>query len=300
MKKRYQTQNAVDTRDAFIMLAPFLLLFVFFIVAPVVISIVLGFTYFDMIQLPSFVGLDNYIQLFLNDDGFIKALSNTMVFACITGPICYLISFIVAWMISFQKRALRTLITFLFYAPSISGNMYVIWSYIFSGDSYGVINAILMQFGFISTPIQWLTDADYILSVIIVVQIWMSLGTGFLSFIAGLQNIDKTMYEAGEIDGIKNRWQQLFYITMPSMGPQLQFGAVMQIASSFSVGSIAVALVGFPSTDDAANTIVTHIMDYGNLRYELGYACAISTVLFIIMMAANALITKLLKIVTKE
>ena len=128
----------------------------------------------------------------------------------------------------------------------------------------------------------------------------MSLGTGFLSFIAGLQNIDKTMYEAGEIDGIKNRWQQLFYITMPSMGPQLQFGAVMQIASSFSVGSIAVALVGFPSTDDAANTIVTHIMDYGNLRYELGYACAISTVLFIIMMAANALITKLLKIVTKE
>ncbi len=300
MKKRYQTQNAVDTRDAFIMLAPFLLLFVFFIVAPVVISIVLGFTYFDMIQMPSFVGLDNYIQLFLNDDGFIKALSNTMVFACITGPICYLISFIVAWMISFQKRALRTLITFLFYAPSISGNMYVIWSYIFSGDSYGVINAILMQFGFISTPIQWLTDADYILSVIIVVQIWMSLGTGFLSFIAGLQNIDKTMYEAGEIDGIKNRWQQLFYITMPSMGPQLQFGAVMQIASSFSVGSIAVALVGFPSTDDAANTIVTHIMDYGNLRYELGYACAISTVLFIIMMAANALITKLLKIVTKE
>ena len=300
MKKRYQTQNAVDTRDAFIMLAPFLLLFVFFIVAPVVISIVLGFTYFDMIQMPSFVGLDNYIQLFLNDDGFIKALSNTMVFACITGPICYLISFIVAWMISFQKRALRTLITFLFYAPSISGNMYVIWSYIFSGDSYGVINAILMQFGFISTPIQWLTDADYILSVIIVVQIWMSLGTGFLSFIAGLQNIDKTMYEAGEIDGIKNRWQQLFYITMPSMGPQLQFGAVMQIASSFSVGSIAVALVGFPSTDDAANTIVTHIMDYGNLRYELGYACAISTVQFIIMMAANALITKLLKIVTKE
>ena len=297
---KHESQRRIDTRDAFVMLAPFLLLFTFFIVAPVLISIVLGFTYFDMIQVPSFVGIENYIQLFLNDDGFIKALSNTMVFACITGPVCYIISFVVAWMISFQKRALRTIVTFLFYAPSISGNMYVIWSYIFSGDAYGVINALLMQFGLISTPIQWLTDANYILSVVIIVQIWMSLGTGFLSFIAGLQNIDKTMYEAGEIDGIRNRWQQLFYITLPSMGPQLQFGAVMQIASSFSVGSIAVALVGFPSTDDAANTIVTHIMDYGNLRYELGYACAISVVLFAIMMVANGLISKALKIITKE
>ncbi len=288
------------TRDAYVMLAPFLILFSFFMVIPILASIVLSFTYFDMVQFPAFVGVDNYIQLFLNDDGFIKAISNTLVFACITGPLCYIISFVVAWMISQQSRWLRTVVTFLFYAPSISGNLYVIWAYIFSGDSYGIVNGLLMQLGIISTPIQWLTDPKYVLSIIIIVQLWMSLGTGFLSFVAGLQNIDRTMYEAGEIDGVKNKWQQLFYITLPSMGPQLQFGAVMQIAASFSVSTVAVALAGFPSTDDAANTIVTHIMDYGNLRYELGYASAISVVLFFMMAVANKLLSSVIHKVAKE
>lgn len=289
-----------DTRDAYLMLLPFLLLFSFFIVLPILSSIFLGFTYFDMIQMPQFLGVKNYVRMFLDDDVFLKALSNTVVFAVITGPIGYMSCFIFAWLINELPPRVRSVLTFIFYAPTISGSIYIMWTYIFSGDSYGLINGVLRNLGLINKPIQFLTDPKYVLSVIMLVQIWMSLGTAFLSFIAGLQNVDKQLYEAGAIDGIRNRWQELFYITLPSMGPQLQFGAVMQIGASFSVSQIAIALAGFPSTDNAATTIVTHIMDVGNLRYEMGYASAISVFLFAIMLFTNFLLRNILRAVTKD
>ena len=113
------------------------------------------------------------------------------------------------------------------------------------------------------------------------------MGAGFLAIRAGFQNIDKSMYEAGAIEGIKNRWQELFTITIPSMGPQLLFAAVMQISSSFTVGMVGQNLVGLPSTDYAAHTIMNHATDYGSIRYEMGYASAICFVLFAAMLLAN-------------
>ena len=246
-------------------------------------------------QFPKFVGLDNYINLFLNDDIFIIAVKNTLMFAVVTGPISYFACLMLAWVVNELPPAVRTFMTFLFYAPSISGNLYLIWSYIFSGDMYGWANGILMDLGIITTPISWLSDSRYMMTIVMVVQIWMSFGTGFLSFVAGLQGIDRSMYEAGAIDGVSNRFQELIYLTLPSMGPQLMFGAVMQISASFSAGAVCMALCGNPSTDYATSTIISHITDYGTVRYEMGYASAMATLLFVVMILTNNLISKILK-----
>lgn len=276
------------------LLAPFMVLFLIFIIIPVCISLPIGFTNFNMVEFPKFVGLSNFYTLFLNDDVFMIAVKNTLVFAIFTGPFSYVLSFFIAWLINEMHPKLKTFFTFVFYAPSMTPSVYIIWQLFLSGDSYGFINSILMDLGFINSPTQWLTDTKYILGVVIVVQLWISMGAGFLAIRAGFQNIDKSMYEAGAIEGIKNRWQELFLITIPSMGPQLLFAAVMQISAAFTVGAVGQALVGLPSTDYAAHTIMNHATDYGTIRYEMGYACAICFILFAAMLLANKLITWLL------
>ncbi|MEG0386760.1 MAG: sugar ABC transporter permease, partial [Niameybacter sp.] len=188
----------------------------------------------------------------------------------------------------------RSIMVLVFYAPSISGSAFLIWSIIFSGDAYGYLNAILLNLGLVNAPVRWLTDPKYMLGVVIIVQLWMSLGAGFLSFVAGFKMVDQSQYEAGYIDGIKNRWQELWFITFPSMRPQLMFGAVMTITSSFTVADVTAQLCGSPSTDYAAHTILNHLNDYGGVRFDMGYACAIATILFITMLTLNQIIQKLL------
>ena len=278
----------------YVMLAPFYILFLTFTILPVVLSIVLSFTTFNMLEPPVFVFLDNYIRLFLDDDIFLLAVKNTFIFAAITGPVSYLLSFLVAWFINELPPKIRAIVTLVFYAPSISGQVYTIWATLFSGDSYGWGNGWLMQLGFIAEPIQFFQNATYVMPLCIVVALWTSLGTAFLSFIAGLQTVDKSLYEAAAVDGIKNRWQELWYITLPVMKPQLMFGAVMAITGSFGFGGIVTALCGFPSVDYAAHTIMHHLEDYGGQRFEVGYSSAIATILFFMMIGANALIKKLL------
>ena len=288
-------KSVTSNYDKYLMMLPFMILFLFFTVLPVIISIFLSFTNFNLLETPKFIGWENYIKLFLEDDVFLISVKNTLVFALVTGPLGYFTCLLVAWLVNEFPSKMRALLTFLFYIPSISGNLYIIWSYIFSGDIYGWVNGVLISTGIIKDPIAWLNDSRYSLGIIMIVQLWMSLGAGFLSFIAGLQSIDRSLYEAGAMDGIKNRWQEVFYITLPSMGPQLMFGAVMQISASFSAGRICIALAGNPSTDYSANTIITHIVDYGTTRYEMGYASAIATILFLTMILTNQIIQQFLK-----
>ncbi|MFD2657964.1 carbohydrate ABC transporter permease [Gracilibacillus thailandensis] len=279
----------------YLLMAPFMVIFLLFTIVPVVASFVLSFFSFNMLEMPKFVGWDNYSRLFLSDDVFMTALRNTLVFAAITGPISYIACFIFAWIINELSPKIRAFMTVIFYAPSIAGNVFFIWLIIFSGDAYGYLNGFLMELGIILEPIQWLRDEQYVLGVVILVQLWLSLGTSFIAFIAGLQTLDKSLIEAGAIDGIRNRWQELWYITLPSMKPQLLFGAVMQITQSFAVADISIALAGFPSVNYAAHTVVTHLMDYGTIRFEMGYASAIATVLFLLMVGTNILVQKLLR-----
>ena len=292
---RWYGREIRKNRDNYLMVAPYAVIFTVNTVIPVVLAIVMSFTYFNLLEPPQFRGLFNYMRLFLDDDVFWLSMKNTLIFALLTGPLSYFLCLVFAWLINELPVRARNLFTLVFYAPSISGALYVIWSFIFSGDAYGMANGLLMQLGVINEPILWLTDPRYDLGIVIVVQLWLSLGTSFLAFIAGLQGVDRSLYEAGAIDGIRNRFQEFVKITIPAIGPSLLFSAVMQISSSFSVGRICMALTGFPSTDYSTSTIVTHILDYGTLRYEMGYACAIATVLFLMMLLTNQVIRRLLR-----
>lgn len=282
-------------RQYYYLIAPYTFLFIIFTVVPVIMSLALSFTYFNLLEFPTFIGWDNYMNLFVNDDVWMVAIKNTAILAVVTGPLSYIMAFVFAWLINELRPLLRSFMTLVFYAPSISGNVYLVWKLIFSSDMYGYANALLIQTNIIKEPITWLQDADYIVWILIIVQLWMSLGVSFLSFIAGLQSVNKELYEAGAIDGIKNRWQELWHITLPQMKSQLLFGAVMQITSALSIADVSVNLAGFPSVEYAGHTIITHLMDYSSIRMEMGYASAIATILFLIMILANIGVRKILR-----
>ena len=293
-KAQWTWREMKKNKVAYVMIAPFMILFFIFTVFPVLLSIVLSFTDFNLLEFPHFLGLNNYIRLFLDDDIFILACQNTLIFACITGPVSYLLSLLIAWFINELGPKLRSVVTLIFYAPSISGSVYLVWQTLFSSDSYGWVNSTLMYLRIIDAPIAWFQNASYIMPLCIVVALWTSLGTSFLAFIAGLQGIDKAQYEAGAVDGIRNRWQELWHITLPNMKGQLMFGAIMSITGSFGFGAIVTALCGMPSTDYAGHTIMHHLEDYANNRYEIGYASAIAVVLFAVMLFSNFLVNRLL------
>ena len=271
----------------YLFLAPYYVMFAVFIVVPVIIAILLSITDFNTIQFPGFVGLDNYLNIFLQDSVFMKhVLPNTIIFAVIVGPGGYLISFCMAWLLSQLHKSMRTVLALVLYSPSlITGTaMTVLWRVLFSGDQLGYINNFLIRSGFINEPILFLQSDKYLLTIIIIVGLWSCMGVGFLTMLAGILNVDKSLYEAGVIDGVRNRWQEVFYITIPSMKPQMLFGAVMSIVSAFQQGAIGVQLSGMnPTPYYAGQLIVNHAEDYGFIRYEMGYASAVSVVLLIII-----------------
>jgi len=279
-------------RVSYFFVLPFLILFTFFIVVPVIVSIYLSFTYYNILEPPRFIGASNYRLLFVDDDIFLQAIGTTLKFAVITGPVGYILSFLLAWLISQIPHKYRFFYTLCFYTPSITSAvaMAVVWQYLFAGDSKGLLNYFLMQIGVLDEPYLFLQNVNSIVPVIIIVSLWMSMGIGFLAFLAGLQNVPKDLYEAGAIDGVKYRWQELIYITIPAVKPQLLFGAVMQVVFSLQVFDVSVQLVGLPSPLYAGHTILTHLYDYAFIKFEMGYASAIAVVLFFMMLGLNRLI----------
>lgn len=275
------------------MLAPFYFFFFLFVIIPVLFAVGLSMTNYNMMEAPSFTFLTNYKLLIMDDDEFLIALKNTFVFACISGPISFLMSFVMAWVINQVKC--RDAYSLAFYAPSITSGvaMSTVWLYFFSSDSYGLINNALLKVGIIDSPVLWNQDSATILPVVIFISIWMGMGTGFLTFLAGFQNLDASLYEAASIDGIRNEFQKLIYITWPMMKPQLLFGAINAIVSSFGVFDIAVAFAGMPSPNYAAHTLVTHLYDYAFIRFEMGYASAVAVVLFVITYTLGRIVTRI-------
>lgn len=284
--------------SAYLFLAPYLILFVLFIVIPVVAAIGLSFTNFDSVNLPKFIGLKNYIALLTSDAVFMQyVVPNTLKFSLIAGPLGYALSFIMAWMLAQIQHKPRTILALILYSPSMTSGvaMGVIWKVLFNGDQSGYLNSLLMQWGLITEPIQWLQSTEYLMPVMIIVTLWSSMGVGFLSILAGILNINQEVYEAGYIDGIKNRFQEIIHITIPSMKPQMLFAAVMAVVSTFQAGSIGVTLSGSnPTPQYAGQLALNHIEDYGFLRYEMGYASAISVVLLAFIWICSKVVTKLL------
>ena len=297
-KKRLMTtdlvRNARRHTFCYLFLLPYAILFITFYVLPMLTSIYFSFTNYNILEKPDFIGVRNYINLFLEDEVFTIAIKNTFVIALIIGPVGYIMAFLFAWLINELPNWIRTLVVFFFYVPSISGQAFNVFKFFFSDDANGWINAKLIHWNVIQQPILFLTNPQNVLKVVIPVILWTSLGAGFLSFVAGLKGIDKSQYEAGYIDGVQNRWQELWYITLPNMKPMLLFGAVMSITNAFSVCQVPMMLAGYPSVDYCARTIVTHLFDYGFTRFEFGYASAIATVLFLTMILCNKFIQGLL------
>ena len=294
MRKSNKTAERCTDAASYAMMAPWLLFFLLFTVIPIGLSFMFSFTGFNMLQAPRPVGLSNYLRLFLEDDVFLTALKNTILFALITGPVGYLLSFAVAWMINDCGKIARPLLTLLFYSPSLAGNVYFIWIYIFNGDSYGALNGLLLRFGLLHEPVQWLTDTRTSFAVCVVVLLWLSMGAGFLAFLAGFRSLDRSLFEAAAIDGIRNRFQEMWYVTLPQMIPQLLIGAVLSVSGAFATGYQNMVLTGFPSTDYSTHTWVLHILDHGYYRFEMGYACASAVLLFAVMLCSWRLIERAL------
>ena len=295
LRRLRRTPDIVRYWGEYLLVAPFLLVFLTFTVLPVLITIGISFTTYNVLEKPVFVGLDNYLRLFVNDETFLIALKNTLIFAVFTGPLGYLLSFFASWCINEMSRPVKAVLTFIFYMPTISGMTYTIWQLIFSGDMYGYLNSALLRLGIIDDPIQWLTTEQYILPIIILVQLWLSFGTGFLTMVAGFSTIDRQYYEAAAIDGVRDRMQELWYITIPMMAPHLMTSALLQITAMFANTGMSDTLVGFPSTNYAGHLIMSHLNDYANLRVERGYASAIAVFLFVFMVLLNRFILGKLK-----
>ena len=285
--------------SGYLFAAPYALVFLVFILVPVLLAIVLSFTNFNAIQFPRFVGFLNYITLLTSDAEFMQfVLPNTVVYAVVVGIGGYILSFLLAWMLCNLTRGVRTVLALIIYSPSLTAGvaMTVLWKVIFSGDQTGLLNSWLMSLGVIDDPIEWLVNTNYLLPIVIIIGLWSSMGIGFLAMIAGIANSDESLYEAGAIDGISNRFQEMIYITIPQMKPQMLFAAVMAVVNAFQNGAVSAMLTGNPSPGYAAQLIVNHIEDYGFLRYEMGYAATVSVALLLIVQifskAANRLLTE--------
>lgn len=298
MSKRLQRKKNIESRyqwQIYGMLLPFMLIFFIFTILPVLITIGISFTTYNVLEDPVFVGLDNYRRLFVEDALFAKAVKNTIIFAVFTGPLGYILAFAASWCINEMGRYMKAFLTFIFYIPTISGMAYTVWKMILGSDMYSYLNSFLIRLGLIDKPVQWLSTEQYILPIVIIVQLWMSFGTGFLTMVAGFTTIDTQYYEAGAIDGIRNRFQELRYITIPLMIPHLMTSALLQITAMFSNTAASNNLVGFPSTNYAGHLIMTHLNDYANTRVERGYASAIAVVLFVLMVSLNKFILNKMK-----
>ena len=283
-----------------VMLAPYALLFSYFVLLPILVAIYLSFTYFNTVQAPGFIGLTNYVNIFTQDTVFLRnVLPNTLKFAVLVGPLGYCLQFLLAWVLTQVPKWPRTILALLFYSPSITSGvaMAVIWKIIFSGDQLGYLNNLLIRLKFVTEPVQFLASVDFLMPIMVIVTLWGSMGIGFLAMMGGILNISPEIYEAGYIDGVSNRFQEIVYITVPSMKPQMLFGAVMAIVNAFSAGNIGVDLTGAnPTPQYAGQLMVNHIEDYGILQYDMGYAAALSVVLLLIIAVfskvANTLFTE--------
>ena len=285
IKEKNKRQKGLLTGAAYyVMLIPFMGLFLLFTLVPIISSVVLSFSDYDMISSPIFVGLKNYINMVTEDKTIGIVLKNTLLFSVITGPLSYILALLLAWLINEFSKSVRSIFAFVFYAPAlVGGSAYLIWQNMFSGDSYGYMNNILLSLGLITEPILWFKNTSYNMIIIMIIQLWMSMGVTFLANLSGLQNVNEELYEAGAIDGIRSRWHELWYITLPSMKSILFFGAVMQIQSVFSIGPLITVLAGYPSVNNSVDTLVSYISDVGSVQYEMGYAATLSVLLFGIM-----------------
>lgn len=284
----------------YLFILPAVLLISVFVFLPIIASLFLSFTQYNVLQPPKWVGLNNYYRLIFEDPLFWIAVRNTVLYVAGTVPVCVMISLLLAvWVDSVKIRFMKYLFRTVYFLPTITAivAISVVWKWLYAGGTYGLINFVLMKLGI--PPVDWLTNPHTTLPAIMVMSIWGGVGYNFIIFLAGLQGIPRTIYEAAEIDGASG-FRNFWHITLPLLRPAIVFVVLMSVIGSFQVfDQVYILTQGTEYVGGvlhSALTIVTYLYERGFERFEMGYASAIAYMLFFLVFALTLFNLKFLRL----
>lgn len=283
MVQKTTRKRPLASRDgawAVLFLLPNLLFFLAFTIIPILWAAVMSFTDWKIIGSPTWVGLDNYIEIFIKDRVFWQVFKNTLTFMIISVPVGLILSFLVALLLN-QDIAFKRWYRGFFFMPVIASSVLVavVWKWLLVSD-FGMVNYIISLFG-VRGP-NWLTDKRFAMPSVVGVSIWKGLGFNMMLFIAGLQNIPETYYEAFRMDS-ENKVKQVIHITLPLMAPTTFFVFTMSIINSFQVFDLVQMMTnGGPGRN---TSVLVHYIYQNAFRYfRMGYASALAYILFFIIL----------------
>ncbi|KAF1299609.1 sugar ABC transporter permease [Enterococcus sp. JM4C] len=268
-------------------IAPWLLGLCIFKLYPFIASFILSFTKYDIIGTPEFIGLQNYIKLFTQDKVFLKSLFVTLRYVVISVPINLVVALLVAMVMNSKMKGISIFRT-VYYIPSILGGniaIMVLWKFLFSNT--GLVNQIVSSLG--GSPISWFSSEYGTLFVIAILHVWQ-FGSAMLIFLAALKEVPQELYEAAEMDGA-SKFKRFLNITIPSISPIIFFNLVMGLIGSLQEFNAPYMLTkGGPLK--TTYFIGLYIYDNAYRLFNMGYASALSWVLFMIILILTALVFK--------
>ena len=261
---------------------PILLGFLVFVVFSIIYSMVISLTKWDLLTPPVFIGLENYAEVF-RDERFYQVLYNTVYFVIGIVPTVLILSMLIAIGLNNKVNKMANFFKISFFMPNITSSIAVgmIWLWIFNPTD-GLINTILFSLGISNVP-QWLQSTTWAKPALIIMRVWQMWGYYMLLFLAGLQTIPQTLYEAAEVDGAR-KWKKFRYITLPMLSNTTFFVTIMLIIGAFNIfEAIFVMTEGRPA--GTTNTLLYYIYYNGFQTYRMGYASALAWILFAILFA---------------
>ena len=296
MKKSFFTRLN-EAKWSYIFVAPAVLLFFIFVVGPLITSFYWSFTEYDAIHAPKWVGLDNYKNIFFNDPRFWKSIRNTIFYTLGVIPPVVVLSLLLAIAVDQQIR-FKNFFKVIYFIPSVTSviALSVIWKWLFAGEKYGLINHILIRVGL--QPVDWLMSPVWTLPAIMIMSIWAGLGYNMILFLAGLQTIPKTVYEAADIDGA-NVFDKFWHITLPLLKPFTVFVVIIGFITSFQVFERIYIMTqsefGIGGVLDSALTVVAYLYDMGFRKFKMGYASALGYIIFVVVFTITIINIKFVK-----
>ncbi len=271
-----------EALTGWLFVSPALIGFGIFTFGAILYSLYLSFTDYDMFGIPEWVGLENYIKAFTNDEYFYQYFGNTFYFAIVLVPVVLVISLFLAILINKKVGKLTKAYRVALFLPSITSTVAVsmVWLWIFNPDM-GILNNFLTAIGFHNPPM-WLSDPEWSKPALIIMRVWQMSGYYMLLFLAGLQTIPETLYEAAEVDGASS-WQRFTRITVPMLSNTTFVVVILLIIESFNMfESIFVMTEGGPL--GSTSTIMYYIYEQGFMSYNMGYASALAWIFFALIL----------------
>ncbi len=270
----------------YMFLAPALIVIAVFVIYPIFAVVFYSFTDYTIVNPPVWIGLKNYQDL-LQDSVFWLALEHSLIYLLVT-PILIFLSILLAIVVNRQLPGINFFRS-LYYIPVISGSIAVGIAWRLIWDTNGLLNSVLLSFGFLKEPIQWLAEPRYTLAIAMFLTIWLGLGFYMMIFLAGLQNISEELYDAAVIDGA-NGWQKHWHVSFPGLRPQITFVAVISSLAALEVfNEIYVLTGGLGGILDSGVTVVFYLWRVAFRLQHAGYASAIAMVLLLITLVFSVI-----------